>query len=58
MKLFNMYFSGTGGPGPGQYDPFKDPGIRAPIDLVSYEMSSQTYKFKVVVAFFLLRECV
>ena len=57
MKPY-MYFSGTGGPGPGQYDPFKDPGIRAPIDLVSYEMSSQTYKFKVVVAFFLLHECV
>ena len=53
-----MYFSGTGGPGPGQYDPFRGPGIRAPIDLVSYEMSSQTYKFKVVVVFFLLCECV
>lgn len=27
--------SGSGGPGPGQYDPFKEPGIRAPIDLVN-----------------------
>ena len=29
-----LYLLGTGGPGPGQYDPFKEPGIRAPIDLV------------------------
>jgi len=29
------FFPGSDGPGPGQYDPFKDPGIRAPIDLVN-----------------------
>ena len=37
VQYYNCsFFFGTGsdGPGPGQYDPFKDPGIRAPIDLV------------------------
>ena len=35
MKLCGLFFPGSDGPGPGQYDPFKDPGIRAPIDLVN-----------------------
>lgn len=41
-----MQFKGTGGPGPGQYDPFKDPEIRAPIDLVIEESRKQPFESK------------
>lgn len=41
-----MQFKGSGGPGPGQYDPFKEPGIRAPIDLVIEENQTQPFDSK------------
>lgn len=41
-----MQFRGSGGPGPGQYDPFKEAGIRAPIDLVIEETRRQPFESK------------
>ncbi|XP_068711122.1 sperm-tail PG-rich repeat-containing protein 2-like [Montipora foliosa] len=38
-----MQFKGSDGPGPGQYDPFNDPGIKAPIDLVIEENRKQPF---------------
>lgn len=39
-----MQFKGSGGPGPGQYNPFKDSGTKAPIDLVIEENRKQPFE--------------
>ena len=42
-SYFFFFGIGSDGPGPGQYDPFKDPGIRAPIDLVIKRNTSTSF---------------